>query len=85
MTTYGLNEAGLFYSGEFRILGLQFLEVVVIISWTTATTLPFFLILNKLDLLRVPDEIQDEGLDAWEMTTPRIPFAESKLQRVRSI
>lgn len=64
--TYGLSEAGLFYSGEWKMLGLQLMEVFVIIGWTAMTTLPFFIILKQLDMFRVPDHIQDTGLDKVE-------------------
>ena len=65
-TVYGPSEAGLFYSGEFKMLGIQILEILVIFIWTAATTLPFFFVLKKFNLFRIPDEIQEEGIDAYE-------------------
>ena len=51
------------------MLGLQLLEVVVILIWTVGTTMPFFILLRHLDWLRIPDEIQREGLDLHEHST----------------
>jgi len=77
LTTYGLSEAGLFYSGEFKMLGLQLLEVVVILCWTIGTTMPFFLLLRHLDWLRIPDQIQREGLDLHEHSTYSLNISKS--------
>lgn len=35
--------------------------------WVTAITVPFFLLMKKLDLLRVPKEIEVVGLDISEL------------------
>jgi ammonia channel protein AmtB len=35
--------------------------------WVTAITLPFFLIMKRFDLLRVPKEIEVVGLDISEL------------------
>ena len=65
-TTYGLNEAGLLYSGEFKMLGLQLLEVIVVAAWTAGTSLPLFILLDKLNYLRITDAVEEGGLDIHE-------------------
>jgi ammonium transporter, Amt family len=63
------TEKGLFYNGSLGIkqLGLQLLGAVAIIVWVTAITLPFFLLMRRLNLLRVPKEIEVIGLDISEL------------------
>eukprot|EP00617_Octactis_speculum_P022457 CAMPEP_0185751326 /NCGR_PEP_ID=MMETSP1174-20130828/10090_1 /TAXON_ID=35687 /ORGANISM="Dictyocha speculum, Strain CCMP1381" /LENGTH=500 /DNA_ID=CAMNT_0028428245 /DNA_START=70 /DNA_END=1572 /DNA_ORIENTATION=+ len=65
-TTYGLSEAGLFYSGDVKMLGLQLLEVVVIFMWTMGTSMPFFMLLDKLNVFRVSQDDEEIGLDRSE-------------------
>lgn len=63
------NEIGLFYNGTTGIkqLGLQLLGALSIAVWVTAITVPFFLIMKRFDLLRVPKEIEVVGLDISEL------------------
>lgn len=63
------NELGLFYDPGRGIkqLGLQALGAVAIFLWVSFLSIPLFLILNKLNLFRVPKEIEIIGLDISEM------------------
>mmetsp|Transcript_14065 Transcript_14065/g.18413 ORF Transcript_14065/g.18413 Transcript_14065/m.18413 type:complete len:505 (+) Transcript_14065:165-1679(+) len=46
--------------------GTQLVATLTIISWVTLTCIPLFLVLKKVDLLRVPPEFEEEGLDNSE-------------------
>ena len=57
---------GLFYTGSFKLLGIQTLGIIAILAWTAATmTLTFFMI-KKTVGLRVSEEEEIKGLDSTE-------------------
>ena len=61
---------GLFYTGSFRLLGVQLLGITAILAWTTATMTATFLILKKTVGLRVSTEEEIKGLDKTEHGLP---------------
>ena len=61
---------GLFYTGSFKLLGIQTLGIAVILLWTAATMSVTFLIIKKTIGLRVSDEEQIKGLDSTEHGLP---------------
>ena len=61
---------GLFYTGSFRLLGVQALGIVAILAWTAALmTLTFFVIKRTVGL-RVSTEEEIKGLDKTEHGLP---------------
>ena len=57
---------GLFYTGSFKLLGIQTLGIITILAWTAvAMTLTFFII-KKTVGLRVSKEEEIKGLDSTE-------------------
>ncbi len=61
---------GLFYTGSFRLLGVQALGMVAILAWTAALmTLTFFIIKRTVGL-RVSQEEEIKGLDSTEHGLP---------------
>ncbi|GLC53594.1 hypothetical protein PLESTB_000766500 [Pleodorina starrii] len=54
---------GLFYGGGGRLLACQVIGVLTIAGWTLAWMMPFFWVLKRLNLLRVPPEEELQGLD----------------------
>ena len=62
--------SGLFYTGSFRLLGVQLLGIVCILAWTAATMSLTFLILKKTVGLRVSLEEEIKGLDKTEHGLP---------------
>ena len=61
---------GLFYTGSFRLLGVQALGIVAILGWTAALmTLTFFVIKRAVGL-RVSTEEEIKGLDRTEHGLP---------------
>ena len=61
---------GLFYTGSFRLLGVQTLGIVAILAWTAALmTLTFFIIKRTVGL-RVSPEEEIKGLDSTEHGLP---------------
>ena len=64
----GLN--GLFYTGEFRQLGLQLLGFVSVAAWAAVTMLCFFVILKKANFLRAEPADELAGLDVTEHGLP---------------
>lgn len=63
--TAGIN-AGLFYGGGFKQLGLQLLGFVCVAGWTIVTITVTFLIIMKTAGLRVAEEEEITGLDVTE-------------------
>ena len=61
---------GLFYTGEFRQLGLQLLGFVSVAAWAAVTMLLFFLLLRKVNFLRASREDELAGLDGSEHGLP---------------
>lgn len=64
----GLN--GLFYTGSFRLLGVQTLGITAILAWTAVTMIITFFILKKTVGLRVSKEEEIKGLDSTEHGLP---------------
>ena len=61
---------GLFYTGSFKLLGIQTLGIIAILAWTAvAMTLTFFII-KKTVGLRVSNEEEIKGLDSTEHGLP---------------
>ena len=61
---------GLFYTGSFRLFGVQLLGIVAILAWTAATMTLTFVILKKTIGLRVDVEEEIKGLDSTEHGLP---------------
>ena len=73
---YGIADAngntlvGLFYGGEFKLLGLQALGVVTVAAWAAVTITIVFLAIKAIFGLRVSEEEEITGLDATEHGLP---------------
>lgn len=61
---------GLFYSGDFSLLGKQALGVLTVGAWTAVTMTLVFFIIKKTNGLRVSREEEIKGLDATEHNLP---------------
>ncbi len=61
---------GLFYTGSFRLLGVQLLGITAILLWTAAMMTATFLIIKKTIGLRVTVEEEIKGLDKTEHGLP---------------
>ena len=61
---------GLFYTGDFRQLGLQFLGFISVAAWAAVTMTPFFLLLKKVNFLRAEPADELAGLDGSEHGLP---------------
>ena len=61
---------GLFYTGDFRLLGVQTLGIVAILAWTAVMMTATFFILKKTVGLRVSAEEEIKGLDKTEHGLP---------------
>ena len=61
---------GLFYTGSFKLLGIQALGIVAILAWTAVTMTITFLIIKKTVGLRVSKEEEIKGLDSTEHGLP---------------
>ena len=57
---------GLFYTGSFKLLGIQTLGIIAILAWTAVTMTITFLIIKKTVGLRVSKEEEIKGLDSTE-------------------
>ncbi|MCQ2496314.1 MAG: ammonium transporter [Lachnospiraceae bacterium] len=61
---------GLFYTGEFRLLGVQCLGILAILAWTALMMTITFTIIKKTIGLRVTEEEEIKGLDSTEHGLP---------------
>ncbi len=66
----GRENAGLFYGGDASQLLVQAIGVVIVAAWVLSTTGALFFLLRTLGLLRVPEQIEIEGLDVHEHGAP---------------
>jgi Amt family ammonium transporter len=57
---------GLLYGHGAKLLGVQAIGVLVFFAWAAGTGFILFLILKKLNVLRVSKRIEEEGLDVYE-------------------
>ncbi len=64
----GLN--GLFYTGNFRLLGIQTLGIAAILAWTAVMMTVSFFILKKTIGLRATKEEEIKGMDKTEHGLP---------------
>ncbi len=61
---------GLFYTGSFKLLGVQSLGIVAILAWTAVMMTITFFIIKKTVGLRVSPEEEIKGLDSTEHGLP---------------
>ena len=61
---------GLFYTGSFRLFGIQLLGITAILLWTAAMMTVTFIIIRKTVGLRVSEEEEIKGLDSTEHGLP---------------
>ncbi len=61
---------GLFYTGDFKLLGLQFLGFITVAAWAAVTMTLFFLLLRKIKFLRAEPADELAGLDGSEHGLP---------------
>ncbi|KAF2307158.1 hypothetical protein GH714_025193 [Hevea brasiliensis] len=54
---------GLFMGGGARLLAAHIVQILVIVAWVSVTMGTLFLILRKLQLLRITEEEETEGMD----------------------
>ena len=66
----GVQMAGLFYGGGFKLLGVQLLGFVTVAVWTAVTITIAFFIIKAIIGLRVSREEELTGLDATEHGLP---------------
>ena len=64
----GIN--GLFYTGSFRLLGIQLLGITAILAWTAVMMTASFFVIKKTIGLRVSAEEEIKGLDKTEHGLP---------------
>ncbi|MCR5693392.1 MAG: ammonium transporter [Clostridia bacterium] len=58
--------SGLFYTGSFRLLGVQALGILAVLAWTAAMMTGTFFLIKKTVGLRVSKEEEIKGLDSTE-------------------
>lgn len=60
------TDAGLLYTGSFKLLGIQAIGVVAVGAWALGTGFILFKTLRATNGLRVSKRIEEEGLDVYE-------------------
>ena len=61
---------GLFYTGSFKLFGIQLLGILAILLWTAVMMTLTFIIIKKTVGLRVSEEEEIKGLDSTEHGLP---------------
>ena len=64
------TETGLFYGGGLATLGVQALGLVSVAAWVLVTMFIIFKVIDKVTGLRVPEQIEIDGLDFAEHGLP---------------
>ncbi len=64
------TDGGLFYGGGFAKLGVQALGLISVAAWVLVTMFIVFKVIDKYVGLRVPEEIEIDGLDFAEHGLP---------------
>ena len=64
------TETGLFYGGGLATLGVQALGIVSVAAWVLVTMFIIFKVIDKVIGLRVPEQIEIDGLDFAEHGLP---------------
>ena len=64
------TDGGLFYGGGFEKLGIQALGLVCVAAWVLVTMFIVFKVIDKFVGLRVPEQIEIDGLDFAEHGLP---------------
>ena len=64
------TETGLFYGGGLATLGVQALGIVSVAAWVLVTMFIIFKVIDKVTGLRVPEQIEIDGLDFAEHGLP---------------
>ena len=59
-------DGGVFYGGGFHFFGVQVLGVAAVIAWVVVSMTIIFVIIDKTIGLRVPADVEIEGLDIHE-------------------
>ena len=60
------TDAGLLYTGSFKLLGIQAIGVLAVGAWALGTGFILFKTLKATNGLRVSKRIEEEGLDVYE-------------------
>jgi Amt family ammonium transporter len=60
------TDAGLLYTGSFKLLGIQAVGVLAVGAWALGTGFILFKVLKATNGLRVSKRIEEEGLDVYE-------------------
>lgn len=57
------NNYGFIMGGNGNLLGCQIVIILAILAWVMGIMTPFFMILKKANMFRVPPEVESAGLD----------------------
>jgi Amt family ammonium transporter len=57
------SRSGLFYGGEGYMLACQVLAFVCITGWVAVCMIPFYILMDKMQLFRIPGDVEEMGLD----------------------
>ena len=66
LTGFFALDGGVFYGGGFHFLGVQILGVVSVIAWVLVSMNIIFRVIDKVIGLRVPADVEIDGLDYHE-------------------
>lgn len=61
---FSRDQGGFYLASDANIFGVQCYGILAIVAWVMGITLPLFFVLKKVNLLRVSDQMEKEGLDA---------------------
>jgi len=76
---------GVFFGGDGRLLACQLIAVLVTIAWVSVFFVPYFWLMRRLQVIRVPMEQELAGLDASKygvITTNELPTLRPPRQKI---
>ena len=81
------NYRGALYYNSYRqgqYMGYQIVGIVVILAWTSLISIPTFLILRKLHLLRIDVAVEEVGIDVAELQGVSEEFLDSVRDHIKA-
>lgn len=64
-------------------MGYQIVGITVICAWTSLIAIPYFVVMNELNLLRVDPAIEEIGLDVAELGGVSEEFISAVREQIR--
>jgi len=82
---FDMDNGGFYKASGSNIFGVQCYGILAILAWTALTTAVFLTIAKLFGVLRISEEAEEMGLDAWYHKEDASEFKPSKIKFVKKI